>query len=100
MTTAGGRSPKPVETEVEGLRKKLKNLNRLLSDAVPAEEVLKMEAEFAKWKTRSRELNRSKFSKLETQLDIRNRKIRALESQITTIESELSRMRKLMDEKQ
>lgn len=84
---------------MEGLRKKLKNLNRLLSDAVPAKEVVKMEGEFAKWKTRSRELNRSKFSKLETQLGIRDKKIRALESQITTIERELSRMRKLLDDR-
>jgi len=97
LTTTTGRS-NSVETELEGLKKKVKNLNRLLSDAVPAKEVAKMEGQFAKWKVRSRELNRSKFTKLETQLETREKKIQALKSQITAIQSELSTMRKLMDD--
>ena len=93
MTTNGQSSSG--ETEVERLRKKVKNL--LLSKSVPSKDVAKLEGEFAKWKTRSRELNKSRFKKIEDLLQIREKRIKDLETQIAAQDAKVLKMQKQMD---
>lgn len=95
MTTKGQSSSG--ETEVERLRKKVKNLNLLLSKSVPSKDVAKLEGEFAKWKTRSRELNKSRFKKIEDLLQIREKRIKDLETQIAALDAKVLKMQKQMD---
>ena len=76
-------------SEVGRLNERVRKLTQQLSETVPKDELERKLQEFGIWKSRSRQLNRSKMKKLQATLEDSDTRVRDLKSEVGELELRL-----------